>query len=150
MKKLLVFTLLLLPVQPLAPTQIQTMPDIAFTEGMPNGRFWSRRTLDEKRVWLVGYSDGIKTAAAFVYAAEPANEPLRQAILDLQPTSDLTPVEIVQGMNHFYQDTPENAPVPLGAAMHYVKRKASGSTPSELDEIAARLRRAWATIDKKQ
>lgn len=97
MKKLLVLTLLLLPVQTLVPTQMQTASGIAFTDGMPNGRFWSRRTHDEKRMWLFGYSDGIKAAAGLVRAAERANTPLQYAILDLQPADTLTPTEIVPG-----------------------------------------------------
>ena len=71
-----------------APTQAPA-PDM--TENMPNGRFWSQLTHGEKRAWVFGYSDGIKTAAAFTYGAEPENKPLVSAILDLQPTGKLPP-----------------------------------------------------------
>jgi hypothetical protein len=117
---------------------------------MPNGRFWLKRTQDEKLAWLLGYWDGIKAAAAFVYGAEPANKLLQQAILDLQPTDKLTLEEIVQGVDHFYQDTPENAPVPMAGALQYVRHKAGGAKQSELDDLASGMRKsASGTPEKK-
>ena len=101
-------------------------------------------------MWLSGYSDGIKTAAAFIHGAEPANKLLQQSVLDLQPSNKLTPTEMALGMNHFYQDTPENAGVPLVGAMRYVERKASGATQSDLDEFAAGLRKAAASPEKNR
>jgi len=113
----------------------------AVTNGMPNGRFWSRRTQDEKVAWLLGYLDGIKTATVFVSGAEPDNKLLQQYVLDLPPTDKLTPEEIIQGMDHFYQDTPENAPVPLVGALQYVGTKAKGAKQSELDDLASSMRK---------
>ncbi len=120
-----------------------------FTGGFPNGRFWSRRTPDEKVAWLFGYSDGIKTVAAFVSGAEPTNKLLQQSVLDLQPADKLTPTEIVQGIDHFYQDTPENVLVPVAGALRYVEAKAKGAKQSELDDLASRLRKASVTSEKK-
>jgi hypothetical protein len=107
--------------------QASTASEFASTGGLPNGRFWSRRTQQEKIVWLFGYSDGIKTAAAFVSGAEPTDKLLQQFVLDLQPTDKLTTTETVEGIDHFYQDVPENALVPVAGALNYVKTKAKGA-----------------------
>jgi hypothetical protein len=64
---------------------------------------------------------GIKTAAAFTYGAEPTIKLLTTYVLSLQPTDKLSVGEIIQGMDRFYQDTPENAPV-----------ASSGMKPSEV------------------
>ena len=90
-----------------ASAQAPTASEIYYTGGSPNGRFWSRRTQQEKIIWLFGYSDGIKTAAAFVYRAEPTNKLLQQFVLDLQPTEKLTTTEIAV-LVPFH----ETAPVP--------------------------------------
>jgi hypothetical protein len=121
-----------------------------FAESMPNGRWWSRRTLDEKRVWLFGYADGIKTAAAFVSGADPTNKLLQQFVLDFQPTDKLTTTETVEGIDHFYQDTPENAPVPVAGALNYVETKAKGAKQSELDDLASSMRKAASTTPEKK
>jgi hypothetical protein len=61
---------------------------------------------DGRLVWLLGYSDGIKSAAAVIGKAEPGDN-LLQAFLALQPTDKLTHAEIVQRIDRFYIDTPE-------------------------------------------
>jgi len=121
-----------------------------FTDSMPNGRFWLRRTHDEKLVWLFGYSDGIKTATTFVSGAEPDNKLLQKFILDLQPTDKLRPEEIVLGMDHFYQDIPENAPVPMVGALQYEGTKAKGAKQSELDDAASGMRKAASSTPEKK
>lgn len=146
---LLAIVVLFLPVPTIAPAQTQAVPSIAFTNSLANGRFWANRSFDEKRTWLFGYSDGIKTAAAAVYAAEPDDKALQKFMLDLQPTNTLTPLEWVEAVDRFYQDAPENAPVPIAGAMRYVERKASGATPAELEVFAASLRKAAATQPSK-
>lgn len=121
-----------------------------FSESMPNGRWWSRRTFEEKRVWLFGYADGIKTAAAFVSGADPTNKLLQQFVLDFQPTDKLTTTETAEGIDHFYQDTPENAPVPVAGALNYVETKAKGAKQSELDDLASGMREAASSTPEKK
>ena len=122
----------------------------AVTNGMLNGRFWARQTRDEKIAWVLGYWDGIKTATVFVSGAEPDDKLLQQYVLDLQPTNKLTLEEIVQGMDHFYQDTPENAPVPLAGALQYVGNKAKGAKQSDLDDQASGMRKAASSTPEKK
>jgi hypothetical protein len=122
----------------------------AVTNGMLNGRFWSRQTQDEKVAWLLGYWDGIKTATAFVSGAEPDDKLLQQYVLDLQPTNKLTLEETVRGMDHFYQETPENSPVPLVGALQYVGTKAKGAKQSELDDLASGMRKAASSTPEKK
>ena len=99
---------------------------------------------------MFGYSDGIKTAAVFVHGAEPTTKLLQQSVLDLQPTDKLTTTEIVEGIDHFYQDTPENAPVPVAGALRYVDTKAKGAKQSELDDLASRMRKAASSTPEKK
>jgi hypothetical protein len=122
----------------------------AVTNGMLNGRFWSKQTQDEKIAWILGYLEGIKSAAVFVSGAEPDNKLLQQAIMDLRPTNKLTLEEIVQGMDHFYRDIPENAPVPMVGALQYVGTKAKGAKQSELDDLASGMRKAASSTPEKK
>ena len=146
MKSTRILTLLLL----LATTTLAQAPiasDVAFTGALTNGRFWSQCTYDEKLVWLLGYSDGITSAAAFMSKADPGDK-LLQGILALQPPAKLTHAEIVQGIDRFYIDTSENGPVPVTGAMRYVESKAKGATQAELDDLARTMRKAATTIEK--
>ena len=147
--RMFLFIVPVLLVITVASAQAPTASELYYSGGSPNGRFWSRRTQQEKIVWLVGYSDGIKTAATFVYGAEPNNKLLQQYILDLQPTDKLTTTEIVEGIDHFYQDTPENAPVLVAGALRYVMKKAKGASQSELDDLASKMRKAAVEPEKK-
>ena len=99
---------------------------------------------------MIGYADGIKTAATFVYGAEPTNKLLQQSLLNLQPTDKLTTTEIVEGIDHFYQDTPENAPVPVAGALRYVETKAKGAKQSELDDLASGMRKGASSTSEKK
>ncbi|MGA9527771.1 MAG: hypothetical protein WBS24_06620 [Terriglobales bacterium] len=128
------------------PQQSPTSSDL--TAGLPNGRFWLRRSQDEKLVWLFGYSDGIKAAAAFVLESDPDKKLLAKYVLHLQPTDQLTPAEIVHGIDHFYQDTPENALVTMVGALNYVTLKAKGAKQSELDNLASGMRKAASSPEK--
>jgi hypothetical protein len=64
-----------------------------------------------------------RLAAAFVSGAEPDNKLLQQAILNLQPST--APVAststLLERIDHFYQDRPENMSLPIVAAMNHVK-----------------------------
>ena len=84
MKKLLVFSLLVLLLPTLAPPQTQTAPDIAFTETMPNGRFWSGLTQDQKRTWLLD----IQTVSRLrQHLSMESNRSLREKASTIQPTN---------------------------------------------------------------
>lgn len=146
MLKLIVPVLLVISFGVGAPAQAPA-PDM--TENMPNGRFWSKLSYEQKECYLIGYKNGIMTAAVFANGAEPEDKLLASAILGLQPTRKLSLVEIVQGIDHFYQDTPENAPVVVGAAIGYVGLKAGGAKQSELDDFAASVRKKSAIPEKK-
>lgn len=146
MKSTRILALLLL-LATTTPAQAPIASDIAFAGTLTNGRFWSQCMYDEKLVWLLGYSDGIKSAAALIGKAEPGDK-LLQAILALQPTDRLTHSEIVQGIDRFYIDTPENGSVPVTGALRYVESKAKGATQAELDDLARSMRKAATTIEK--
>jgi hypothetical protein len=42
-----------------ASAQAPTASELYYSGGSPNGRFWSRRTQQEKIVWLAAYSDDV-------------------------------------------------------------------------------------------
>jgi hypothetical protein len=53
-------------------------------------------------------------------------------------------------MDHFYRDTPENAPVPMAGALQYVGTKSKGAKQSELDDLASGMRKAASIISEKK
>jgi hypothetical protein len=128
-----------------APAQAPTAPDQ--TSGMINGRFWSTLTEGGKLGWVLGYEEGITAATA--NAASDTACATRANGLYASYGSHLSLGEMVRGIDHFYQDTPENAPVAVASALHYVILKASGASQSTLDIAASALRKASGTLDKK-
>lgn len=144
----LVLTLiLLLPMSTLAPAQALAPPNTTeFNQrtGLPNGRAWSKMTEGEKTSWLLGFSNGVFVVESIMHpthATEPS--PLEKVVAGLYE-SKLTLGEKVQGINHFYQDTPENAPISIPEALQYVTAKANGATQSQLDDLVSGLRKANA------
>jgi len=140
--------MLLLPMSTLAPAQMLAPPKTAEFDqrtGLPNGRAWSTMTEGERHAWLLGFKNGIFVAEAIAHPqgrTEPS--PLEKFLSAAYGGSALTLGEQVQGLNHFYQDTPENAPVPIPDALRYVTAKANGATQSQLDDLASGLRKANA------
>lgn len=126
------------------PAQAPTAPDL--TDGMINGRSWSEMSELRKLGWLHGYTDGLRFAATLAYG-EPCVTQVNR-VFDLYPRQ-LSFGEIMKATDHFYQDTPENAPVTVSGAVRYVTLKASGAPQSQLDTFAASLRKMSATPEKK-
>ena len=126
------------------PAQAPTAPE--YTDDLINGRYWSGMSEPEKLRWLHGYTDGLRVAAALV-EGEPCITQVNR-VFNLYPRQ-LSFGEIMKGTVHFYQDTPENAPVPVTAAVRYVTLKASGAPQSELDAFVADRRKPSAAPVKK-
>ncbi len=139
--------LLLLPVPTRAPAQALTAPKTAeFNErtGLPNGRFWSEMPDGAKSAWLLGFSNGVFVIEALVHPTNSKEPTAVEKYISAAYESKLTLSEKLQGLNHFYQDTPENAPVAIPEALQYVVVKANGATQSQLDDMASGFRKASA------
>jgi hypothetical protein len=67
----------------------------------------------------------------------------RKEIINLY-FSNLSRSEIAQGIDRFYQDAPENAPLDAALALQYVTKKAGGATQSQLDDFVSAARKASA------
>jgi hypothetical protein len=148
MKKLLVFTLLLVPMPTLAPAQTTTMP--LETLGMPNGRSWLYMPSITRAMWVWGFQSGVMaaTGATTKDGKELVPESSRAEVVRLY-FSNLSREEIAKGIDRFYQDTPENAPLDAAFAIQYVTLKANGATKSQLDDFASAMRKANATPENK-
>jgi hypothetical protein len=134
--------LLLLPVPTLAPAQTAIPNE---TGGMPNGRSWQHLSPFEKAFWVWGFQSGIIAAlgSATKDGKEIAPESSRKEIIHLY-FSNLSRSEIAQGIDRFYQDAPENAPLEAALALQYVTKKAGGATQSQLDDFVSAARKASA------
>jgi len=144
----LVFPLpLLLPMSTLAPPQAlapPNSPEFNQRSGLPNGRLWSKITEGEKSSWLLGFSNGIFVVEAIMHPTAATEQSPLEKVLSTLYESKLTLGEKIQGLNHFYQDVPENAPIAIPEALQYVTVKANGATQSQLDDLVSGLRKASA------
>jgi hypothetical protein len=140
LKVLLGFVLLLLaPLVQIGMTQDTAAPNTTGKFG--NGRLWSVMSAHEELAWATGYRDGLALAASLT--TDTGNKPTAQTKqIALWWPNQLSYGEAVQGIDHFYQDTPENAPVPIADAAFWVRAKATGASQLELDTIAASDRKA--------
>jgi hypothetical protein len=112
--------------------QTQTAPDR--TDVWSNGRAWSQMDELRKTGWVEGYAEGFRLTCN-----EKSDKPIAHFPWKLSVG------EIMRGIDHFYENTPESAPVPLFMAVTYVALKANGSTESQLDTFAANARKImWA------
>jgi hypothetical protein len=123
----------------LAPAQTAAPDEI------PNGRCWSYLSLRDKAVWVWGFEIGVATG---ITATDKDGKRLMPESswpeVNRLYSSHLSLAEIVKGIDRFYEDTPENAPVPVSGALEYVTRKANGASQRELDDFASALRKANA------
>ncbi|HXJ04021.1 MAG TPA: hypothetical protein VNH65_02925 [Candidatus Acidoferrum sp.] len=139
----LTFTLLLLlPAQTRAPAQTAVPLE---TMGMPNGRAWRLMPQIDKATWVYGFQSGVMAALGAITkdGKEIAPESSRKEIINLY-FSNLSRDEIAKGIDAFYQDTPENAPLPAAVALEYVTQRAGGATQSQLDDFVRAARKASA------
>lgn len=111
--------------------QTKTAPDR--TENWQNGRAWSQMSELHKDGWVEGYAEEFRLTCT----------PKSDKPIGYLP-SGLSVGEVVRGIDRFYENTPENAPVPIFMAVTYVALKAKGSTESQLDTFAASERKMWA------
>jgi hypothetical protein len=134
--------LLLLPVPTRAPAQTAVPLE---TDAMPNGRAWRLMPQIDKGTWVWGFQSGIIAALGSTTkdGKEIAPENSRKEIVNLY-FSNLSRDEIAKGIDRFYQDTPENAPLPAAVALEYVTQKAGGATQSQLDDFVSAARKASA------
>jgi hypothetical protein len=112
--------------------QTQIAPDR--TENWSNGRAWSEMSELRKVGWVEGYAEGFRLTCT-----PKSDKPI--AYFPFQ----LSVGEIRRGIDRFYENTPENAPVPIFMAVTYVALKAKGSRESQLETFAASARKTWAT-----
>jgi|SRR5215831_1485048 len=115
------------------------------TGGFVNGRFWLRMTHDMKLGWIHGYTEGLRYSAAI--AKEPCVAKA-QKVYEIYP-QQLSLGEIAGAVDHFYRESPENAPESLTGAVQYVTLKAGGATQSQLNNFAATLRQISASESGK-
>jgi hypothetical protein len=125
------------------PTVPQSTPPLG-TFGLENGRLWALMTNNEKSAWVSGYENGFSFVLASVaVSAEATNADNLKMLARNFP--NLTVVEVVSAINHFYVDTPENAAVPVAGAMRVVALKSRGASQSEIDDLVASLRKNAAS-----
>jgi hypothetical protein len=134
--------LLLLPMPTRTPAQTAVPLE---TMGMPNGRSWPHLTSFDKAMWVWGFQSGIVAALGSTAkdGKEIVAESSRKEIIHLY-FSNLSRGEIAQGIDRFYQDAPENAPLDAGLALQYVTKKAGGATQSQLDDFVSAARKGSA------
>jgi hypothetical protein len=139
---LILAVLLLLPVPSRTPAQTAVPLE---TMGMPNGRAWQLMPPIDKVTWVYGFQSGVMAALGSTTkdGKEIAPESSRKEIINLY-FSNLSRSEIAQGIDRFYQDAPENAPLDAALALQYVTKKAGGATQSQLDDFASAARKASA------
>jgi len=112
---------------------------------MPNGRSWPHNSPLDRATWVWGFQSGIIAAlgSTTTDGKEIAPESSRKEIINLY-FSNLSRSEIAQGIDRFYQDAPENAPLEAALALQYVTQKAGGATQSQLDALVSSWRKASA------
>ena len=116
------------------------------TGSLINGRSWSNFGENTKLGWLIGYTEGLRVAASLGQGG--SCEKQLKKVFDLYP-QNLSFGEIQKAVDHFYQDTPENAPIRVSESIKYVTLKAAGTGQSELDDFAASLRKLYAAAPAK-
>jgi hypothetical protein len=93
-------------------------------------------------MWVWGFQSGIIAAlgSATKDGKEIAPESSRSEIVH-RYFSNLSRDEIAKGIDRFYQDTPENAPLPAAVALEYVTQKANGTPQWQLDILTTAARK---------
>jgi|ERR1700693_240821 len=111
--------------------QLAPGPDV--TSGFTNGRLWLKYDTNAKTSFLVGCRDAMLLGSMTVtgdYAKIP--EQLNWP--------ELTTEEIAKELDLFYSEG-ANGPIPIIIAIRYVRHKASGDTPDQLQQLLASMRR---------
>lgn len=111
----------------------QLAPNQNVTSGFTNGRLWSILDLNSKRSFLVGCRD------AFLLGSMTVTGDYSKIPDQLQFPSLMTD-EVINELDSLYAEG-ANKPIPIVLALGYVKHKASGDTPEQLQELLASLRR---------
>jgi hypothetical protein len=114
--------------------QLAPSPDV--TNGFTNGRLWQKLDAGEKVFFLVGCQDALLLGSMTVtgdYTKIP--EQLKWP--------ELTPIEISKELDLLYSEG-ANGPIPIIFAVRYVRRKAAGDTPDQLQQLLASLRHIGA------
>jgi hypothetical protein len=114
--------------------QLVPSPDV--TNGFTNGRLWQKLDAGEKVFFLVGCQDALLLGSMTVtgdYTKIP--EQLKWP--------ELTPTEVSKELDLLYSEG-ANGPIPMIFALRYVRHKAAGDTPDQLQQLLASLRRIGA------
>jgi len=127
--------------------------DLMLTGGTENGRFWRAQSLEGKVSWLFGYHSGLLEAAlvSATYNNPDAASPtlaadgtkLQAQITRISIPSGLTYTEIAKALDRVY-DTPENLPIDVPDALRIVLMKATGVSPSKIEEQTSQYRKSAA------
>ena len=123
-----------LALMPLAAGYSQHAPGPNITFGLSNGRLWLALDDITKAGFLVGCSDGLFLGSMLAGVKTYTDVPEQLKWPDLQNA------EIVKELDLFYSEG-ANVPVPIVWAINYVRHKAMGDTPEQLQQLAASLRR---------
>lgn len=124
-------------------TGLLSADDADHTAGMTNGRSWKQFSRTTKDAYVSGLNNG-NVLTMMMYANFDPKQ-LRSEFA-LMPAG-LTIGEVVDSLDLFFQE-PTNAPIPVGFALTYVRRKAEGASEADLKELGATLRREISKLQK--
>jgi len=99
-----------------------------FTGGYFNGRGWNGLAHDQKSFFVSGFEDGLQAI------------PSGQWFFGI---STATYGEIVVGVDEIFQK-PENAALPVAAAIKVFTAKVNGATPAEVEVTLAQYRKVYS------
>jgi hypothetical protein len=99
---------------------------------LSNGRAWGIFADAEKKIYLLGLSEGIVSMLGVF--------PDTGDYLKEQVPQSLSIIEVSKALDRFYAD-PENIPIPVIRAMHIVALKTMGLEPDRLEREVALERR---------
>jgi len=111
--------------------------DIDHTGGFRNGRVWVRLATSDK-VYYVG---GIKDGQVIATFALPADTPRKY--IDILNSTDPTGFVVgdyAKALDDFYKE-PANVRIPIIYAYHFISKKLSGMSPTDLADFEANLRK---------
>jgi hypothetical protein len=122
------------PSAPESGRQQQADTDGYLTLGLVNGRLWVHLSDQEKTVFLLGSND-----ALYRLALESNAKTYSEVPESLKPPP-LQFAEVVRELDRFYSEG-SNGPIPIENARLYIKRKAYGDSPQQLEMLLADLRK---------
>ncbi len=106
------------------------------TGGSLNGRFWREAGASQKRLFLLGYYDGVSHLCTL--GSDGDFERYKQTMKAVWAVN-LTIREVGAGLDAFYE-TAENSPIAIANAIHIVSLRSEGTDETILQKQIAELR----------